>query len=248
MGNQLESLYQIALEAGESIMALYHSHIEVSEKEDRSPVTAADLAANAIIIEKLAVLTPDIPIVSEESVHITWAERKHWPRFWLVDPLDGTKEYLRKNGEFTVNIALIEQGQPVMAVVHAPALGKTWLGDGHQAWLVSNNQREEVKVKPASSPVVVGSRSHPSPKMEEFLAQFATYQLVAVGSSLKFCLVAEGRAQYYPRLGPTMMWDTAAGQCIAESAGAIVKTLDGAPLRYDREDLLNPSFIVSLPT
>ncbi|MGR5143674.1 3'(2'),5'-bisphosphate nucleotidase CysQ [Photobacterium sp. DNB23_23_1] len=248
MGNQLESLYQIALEAGEAIMSLYHSHIEVSEKEDRSPVTAADLAANAIILKRLAALTPDIPIVSEESAHIPWSERKNWQRFWLVDPLDGTKEYLRKNGEFTVNIALIEDGQPVMAVVHAPALGQTWLGNGCQAWLVSNNQREKIKVKPASSPVVVGSRSHPSPKMEEFLAQLSTYQLVAVGSSLKFCLVAEGRAQYYPRLGPTMMWDTAAGQCIAESAGAIVKSLDDTPLRYDRENLLNPSFIVSLPS
>ncbi|MGR5066319.1 3'(2'),5'-bisphosphate nucleotidase CysQ [Photobacterium sp. DNB22_13_2] len=248
MGNQLESLYQIALEAGEAIMSLYHSHIEVSEKEDRSPVTAADLAANAIILKRLAALTPDIPIVSEESAYIPWSQRKHWQRFWLVDPLDGTKEYLRKNGEFTVNIALIEQGQPVMAVVHAPALGQTWLGNGYQAWLVSNNLRKEIKVKSASSPVVVGSRSHPSPMMEQFLAQLSTYQLVAVGSSLKFCLVAEGRAQYYPRLGPTMMWDTAAGQCIAESAGAIVKSLDDAPLRYDREDLLNPSFIVSLPS
>ncbi|AJR06777.1 3'(2'),5'-bisphosphate nucleotidase [Photobacterium gaetbulicola] len=248
MGKQLESLYQIALEAGEAIMALYHSHVEVSEKDDRSPVTAADLAANAIILDKLAELTPDIPIVSEESAHIPWSERRNWQRFWLVDPLDGTKEYLRKNGEFTVNIALIEQGSPVMAVVHAPALGKTWLGDGHQAWLVSKNKREEIKAKSADKPVVVGSRSHPSPMMEEFLSKLPVYQLVAVGSSLKFCLVAEGGAQYYPRLGPTMMWDTAAGQCIAESAGAKVKALDGMPLRYDREELLNPHFIVSLPS
>lgn len=245
MGNQLESLHQIALEAGKAIMALYHTQVEVTEKDDRSPVTAADLAANTIIIEKLALLTPDIPIVSEESAQTPWSERKDWRAFWLVDPLDGTKEYLRKNGEFTVNIALIENGRPVLAVVHAPALEISWLGNGSQAWSVSNDEWSPIKTEAAQTPVIVGSRSHPSPLLAEYLAQFPLYKMKEAGSSLKFCLVAEGKAQFYPRLGPTMMWDTAAGQCIAESAGGQVKTLDGVPLSYHREDLLNPFFVVS---
>ena len=245
MANQLESLHHIALAAGKAIMALYHTQVEVAEKADRSPVTAADLAANAIIMEKLALLTPDIPIVSEESAQIPWSERKHWQTFWLVDPLDGTKEYLRRNGEFTVNIALIEHGRPVMAVVHAPALEKSWLGDGNRAWSVSNDEWVQISTESAQPPIVVGSRSHPSPALAEYLAQFPQYKMKEAGSSLKFCLVAEGKAQYYPRLGPTMMWDTAAGQCIAESAGGQVKTPDGLPLSYYREDLLNPFFIVT---
>lgn len=246
MSTLLESIYHIAKEAGGSIMEHYHANVEVSEKADSSPVTAADLAANAIIIEQLAELTPEIPVLSEESAHTQWPERQHWQRFWLVDPLDGTKEFLRKNGEFTVNIALIEEGKPVLAVVHAPALGKFWLGDGNKAWLETKAGRDQIKVRPATVPTVVGSRSHPSPDMAAFLEQLEEYKMTEVGSSLKFCLVAEGRAQYYPRLGPTMMWDTAAGQCVAESAGATVKQLDGEPLNYHRETLLNPHFIVTV--
>ncbi|MGR2768533.1 3'(2'),5'-bisphosphate nucleotidase CysQ [Photobacterium ganghwense] len=246
MGNQLSSLYDIAIAAGKVIMEHYHSQVQVTEKADSSPVTEADLAANALIIEELEKLTPDIPILSEESAHTPWQERQKWERFWLVDPLDGTKEFLRKNGEFTVNIALIEQGKPVLAVVHAPALNKSWLGDGSQAWLETKAGRERIRVRPATVPTVVGSRSHPSPELAGFLENLGEHKMAEVGSSLKFCMVAEGRAQYYPRLGPTMMWDTAAGQCIAESAGAIVFDKEGQPLQYHREELLNPSFIVSL--
>ncbi|MEJ2766892.1 3'(2'),5'-bisphosphate nucleotidase CysQ [Photobacterium sp. MCCC 1A19761] len=246
MSTLLESIYHIAKEAGAAIMEHYHTNVEVSEKADSSPVTAADLAANAIIVQQLTALTPEIPVLSEESAHTQWPERQHWQRFWLVDPLDGTKEFLRKNGEFTVNIALIEQGKPLLAVVHAPALDKSWLGDGHKAWLETKAGREQIKVRPATVPTVVGSRSHPSPDMAAFLEQLGEHKMTEVGSSLKFCLVAEGRAQYYPRLGPTMMWDTAAGQCVAESAGATVKQLDGEPLNYHRETLLNPHFIVML--
>ncbi|UXI01039.1 3'(2'),5'-bisphosphate nucleotidase CysQ [Photobacterium sp. TY1-4] len=246
MSTLLESIYHIAKEAGAAIMAHYHANVEVSEKADSSPVTAADLAANAIIVQQLTALTPEIPVLSEESAHTQWPERQHWQRFWLVDPLDGTKEFLRKNGEFTVNIALIEQGKPVLAVVHAPALDKSWLGDGHKAWLETKAGREQIKVRPATVPTVVGSRSHPSPDMAAFLEQLGEHKMTEVGSSLKFCLVAEGRAQYYPRLGPTMMWDTAAGQCVAESAGATVQQLDGEPLNYHRETLLNPHFMVTL--
>ncbi|SMY37745.1 3'(2'),5'-bisphosphate nucleotidase CysQ [Photobacterium malacitanum] len=245
MTTLLDAIYAIALDAGKSIMTHYHSNIAIENKHDNSPVTIADLAANEIIISQLQQLTPDIPIISEESPQTDWHQRQHWSSFWLVDPLDGTKEFINKNGEFTVNIALVENGKPILAVVYAPALNKAWLGDGKTAWLVTKAGKEVIRLLPATVPTVVGSRSHPSVELEAYLQQLGEHKLVAVGSSLKFCLVAEGRAQYYPRLGPTMMWDTAAGQCIAESAGATVNDLDGFPLRYDRETLLNPAFVVS---
>lgn len=241
----LDAIYNIALDAGKSIMTHYHSNIMVERKTDNSPVTIADLAANEIIINQLQQLTPDIPILSEESPHTDWQQRQHWQSFWLVDPLDGTKEFINKNGEFTVNIALIENGKPVLAVVYAPALNKVWLGDGKTAWLVTKAGKDVIRLLPSTIPTVVGSRSHPSDELDIYLKQLGEHKLVEVGSSLKFCLVAEGRAQYYPRFGPTMMWDTAAGQCIAESAGATVNDLDGLPLHYDRKSLLNPYFIVS---
>ncbi|WP_430519897.1 3'(2'),5'-bisphosphate nucleotidase CysQ [Aliivibrio sp.] len=242
----LTSIHEIALEAGKAIMDRYHSDVNVQEKADHSPVTEADLAANAVIIQQLEALTPDIPILSEESVHTAWNERQHWGQFWLVDPLDGTKEYLRRNGEFTVNIALIDNGKPILSVVHAPALEKSWLANGKSAWVVAKSGKEKIQVRPATVPTVVGSRSHPSPDMADYLAALGEHKMTSVGSSLKFCLVAEGRAQYYPRLGPTMMWDTAAGQCVAESAGATVTKLDGSELNYHREELLNEHFLVSV--
>ena len=241
----LDAIYTIALDAGKSIMTHYHSNITVENKADNSPVTIADLAANEIIINQLQQLTPNIPILSEESPQTDWQQRQYWQSFWLVDPLDGTKEFINKNGEFTVNIALIENGKPILAVVYAPALNKAWLGDGKTAWLVTKAGKEVIRLLPSTIPTVVGSRSHPSVGLEAYLQQLGEHKWIAVGSSLKFCLVAEGRAQYYPRFGPTMMWDTAAGQCIAESAGATVNDLDGFPLRYDREPLLNPCFVVS---
>ncbi|MCD9468225.1 3'(2'),5'-bisphosphate nucleotidase CysQ [Photobacterium iliopiscarium] len=245
MTTLLDAIYTIALDAGKSIMTHYHSNITVENKADNSPVTIADLAANEIIINQLQQLTPNIPILSEESPQTDWQQRQYWQSFWLVDPLDGTKEFINKNGEFTVNIALIENGKPILAVVYAPALNKAWLGDGKTAWLVTKAGKEVIRLLPSTIPTVVGSRSHPSVGLEAYLQQLGEHKWIAVGSSLKFCLVAEGRAQYYPRLGPTMMWDTAAGQCIAESAGATVNDLDGFPLRYDREPLLNPCFVVS---
>ena len=245
MTTLLDAIYTIALDAGKSIMTHYHSNITVENKADNSPVTIADLAANEIIINQLQQLTPNIPILSEESPQTDWQQRQYWQSFWLVDPLDGTKEFINKNGEFTVNIALIENGKPILAVVYAPALNKAWLGDGKTAWLVTKAGKEVIRLLPSTIPTVVGSRSHPSVGLEAYLQQLGEHKWIAVGSSLKFCLVAEGRAQYYLRFGPTMMWDTAAGQCIAESAGATVNDLDGFPLRYDREPLLNPCFVVS---
>lgn len=240
----LTSIHEIALDAGQAIMERYHSDVNVQEKADSSPVTEADLAANDVIIGRLSELTPDIPILSEESALTPWQERQHWDRFWLVDPLDGTKEFLRRNGEFTVNIALIENGKPVLSVVYAPALEKSWLADGKSAWVVAKSGKEQIKARPATIPTVVGSRSHPSPDMAAYLENLGECKMTSVGSSLKFCLVAEGRAQHYPRLGPTMMWDTAAGQCVAESAGAAVTQLDGSDLNYHREELLNEHFLV----
>ncbi|KJF83654.1 3'(2'),5'-bisphosphate nucleotidase [Photobacterium angustum] len=246
MAMLLDEIYSIALEAGAAIMARYHGQVQITQKSDSSPVTDADLAANELIVTKLQQLTPEIPILSEESAHTDWQQRQNWGTFWLVDPLDGTKEFIRKNGEFTVNISLIKEGRPVLGVVYAPALEKAWLGDGEKAWLETKAGREPIRVRAATVPTIVGSRSHPSPELDHYLEQIGEHKMTEVGSSLKFCLVAEGRAQRYPRLGPTMMWDTAAGQCVAESAGAIVLDLEGQPLNYHREQLLNPSFIVSI--
>ncbi len=247
MSVDFEKVVEIAQQAGDIILSHYHQKILVTEKADHSPVTVADLAANRHIITQLQALDSSIPILSEESEQPSWEERQTWQRFWLVDPLDGTKEFIQQNGDFTVNIALIENGLPVFGVVHAPALGKTWLGDGRRAWVEAKGIRDQIKVRPATIPTVIGSRSHPSAYMEAFLEELGEHKWLAVGSSLKFCLIAEGRAQSYPRLGPTMMWDTAAGQCVATSAGANIKTwLDNTELNYHREDLLNPFFVVSV--
>ena len=243
MNTILESIHQIALQAGAAIMEYSRGEFDVTEKSDKSPVTAADLAANKIIVEALHKLTPDFPILSEESTHADWQERQLWKTFWLVDPLDGTKEFIKGNGEFTVNIALIINGAPALAVVYAPALEKSWLGDGQSAWLETKSGREKIHVQQQPIPNVVGSRSHPSPDMAAYLKKIGECKLVSVGSSLKFCLLAEGSAQIYPRLGPTMLWDTAAGHCIVESAGGKVTQLDGLPLQYHREALVNPYFI-----
>ncbi|MDP2531992.1 3'(2'),5'-bisphosphate nucleotidase CysQ [Photobacterium damselae subsp. piscicida] len=243
MAISLDTLLAIATDAGNIILQHYHGQLSVETKADNSPVTSADLAANEIIVSRLRQLTPNIPILSEELIHQDWSVRQQWQQFWLVDPLDGTKEFIRKNGEFTVNIALVEQGKPILSVVHAPALQKSWIADGLQAWLITSATKEVLKVRPATVPTVVGSRSHPSSELQAYLTQLGEHKFIEVGSSLKFCLIAEGRAHVYPRLGPTMMWDTAAGQCVLTSAGGSVQLLDGQTLSYHRPELLNPYFI-----
>lgn len=241
----LESLASIAKEAGQAIMAVYDQDVEVELKSDHSPVTQADKNAHEVIVRGLESLSAKIPILSEEGEHQDWGSRQHWNRFWLVDPLDGTKEFIHKNDEFTVNIALIENHQPVLAVVYAPALDKLYLGNGQQAWLEKNAKRQPISAQKKSPPIVVGSRSHPSQELTEYLATLGEHEFVSQGSSLKFCVVAEGIAQSYPRLGPTMAWDTAAGHCIAASAGAVVTQWDDTPLLYNtQESLLNPWFKV----
>lgn len=246
----LEETLILARKAGQAIMGIYEKDFNVEYKADESPVTDADLAAHKLIVAGLQQLTPDIPILSEENADISWDVRQTWKSYWLVDPIDGTKEFIKKNGEFTVNIALIENGKPVLAVVDAPALGVSYLAsDAIGAFKDTGDERIELKVttKPNKGLIrVVGSRSHPSPDLAEFVKRFDEVEMVSKGSSLKLCLVAEGSADIYPRLGPTCEWDTGAGHAIAEIAGAKVTQLDGSPLIYNTKDeYLNPYFIVS---
>lgn len=245
----LEQICQLAREAGDAIMHVYNgaAPLDVSHKSDDSPVTAADIAAHNVIIQGLKQLSPDVPVLSEEDPQ-GWDVRQHWQHYWLVDPLDGTKEFIKRNGEFTVNIALIEQGKPVMGVVYAPALGVMYSATEGKAWKEEGGQHVQIQAQDARPPLVVVSRSHgDDDEMRQYLKQLGEHQTVATGSSLKFCLVAEGKAQLYPRFGPTNIWDTAAGHAVAMAAGAHVhdwqgKTLDYAP----RESFLNPGFRVSL--
>lgn len=250
----LEAVVSLAEKAGQAIMALYNrEELGVTLKEDISPVTLADLAAHRVILEGLRELTPHLPILSEESDAIPYSDRRNWNRYWLVDPLDGTKEYIKRNGEFTVNIALIVDCKPLLGVVHAPALGRTYSavqGQGafRQTSIGETPCHIAVRRNPEKQLKVVVSRSHPGKEGEAFLHTLGAYETVKIGSSLKFCLVAEGSADLYPRFGPTREWDTAAGHCILASAGGEVTDLDGQPLRYNKPNLLNPSFIAKAVT
>ena len=245
----LESVKAIAVNAGDRIMAIYETDFDIQTKDDASPLTAADMASHKTIVAGLLDLTPDIPVLSEESAAIPFAERSRWSRFWLVDPLDGTKEFIKRNGEFTVNIALIEQHEPVLGVVYIPATEVCYFAAKGQGAFrqQQSNPAEPISVKPLSDkPIqVVGSRSHGGESLTRFVAQLGKHELVIAGSSLKFCLVAEGKADIYPRLGPTSEWDTAAAQCVVEQAGGSVITTDGQRLLYNcKESLLNPHFLV----
>jgi 3'(2'), 5'-bisphosphate nucleotidase len=244
------AVVDIARRAGDEILAVYSQGAVASvEKADRSPLTEADLRAHRLIDAALRALTPDVPVLSEESRAVPFEERSRWPRYWLVDPLDGTKEFLSRNGEFTVNVALIEAHAPVLGVVHVPVRDTTYWGvPGAGAWRrVGAGAASPIHVRaPAASPLrVVGSRSHRDATIDGYLARVGPYELVPIGSSLKFCLVAEGGADLYPRFGPTSEWDTAAAQAVVEAAGGAVVRLDGRPLDYNaKADLLNPHFIV----
>ena len=246
----LEPVTALAHLAGEKILEIYNSEeFSVQEKADKSPLTAADLASHHAILDGLQALTPAIPVLSEESANLPFAERKAWQRYWLVDPLDGTREFIKRNGEFTVNIALIESGVPVLSVVHVPVSGTSYsacrgLGAFKQ---VPGAEPCPIRVrKLGAGPVmVVGSRSHRGDSLVRFLEKLGEHEMVGMGSSLKLCLVAEGEADLYPRLGPTSEWDTAAAQCVVEQAGGYVTDTDMQPLRYNSKDsLLNPYFLV----
>lgn len=246
----LDAVIHIAQQAGKAAMTIYDKDFAIEYKGDESPVTDADLAAHKVIVKGLKELTPDTPILSEESASISWQERQTWNLYWLVDPIDGTKEFIKKNGEFTVNIALIEHGKPVLGVVDAPAIATTYFAAlGIGSFKQQNNLLSELVCtqKPQPNVVkVVGSRSHPSPELADFIAQFNQVEMCPKGSSLKLCMVAEGSADIYPRLGPTSEWDTGAGHAVAEIAGASVCLQNGTPLLYNqKESYLNPYFIVS---
>lgn len=238
----------LAREAGRVILKVYASSFTVAEKDDRSPLTEADLQSERLILAGLRRLAPEIPVLSEESGQTPWSKRASWDWLWVVDPLDGTKEFVQRNGEFTVNIALVHDHRPVLGVVHAPVLERDYYaGEGVGAFCSdAAGAGRPIRVAPRGpGPVrVVGSRSHRGSSLDGFLARVGPHELVEVGSSLKMCLVAEGLADVYPRLGPTCEWDTAAGQCVAEQAGAQVLRLDGQPLSYNKgEEVLNPHFI-----
>jgi 3'(2'), 5'-bisphosphate nucleotidase len=239
----------LARRAGEAIMAIYREDFDVEVKEDCSPLTAADLAAQKVIAAGLAQLDPVLPLVSEEASQLPWEQRRTWSRYWLVDPLDGTREFVKRNGEFTVNIALIDQGETVMGVVLAPVTEELFVAArGHGAWwqVQAGAEWERIFTRElANPPVAAGSRSHggmAETVMRRLLGE--DYHLQPLGSSLKFCLLARGAADVYLRRGPTSEWDTAAAQCVLEEAGGTVLDLSGKPLRYNRgESLINPEFL-----
>lgn len=261
----INKVCSIARKAGAAIMSIYgEEDFAVETKDDNSPLTAADKASHEVIVAELKKHFPDIPILSEEGADIPYEERKNWQRFWLVDPLDGTKEFIKRNGEFTVNIALIEGQAPTVGVVYVPAQEKMYVGIvGKGAWLEAGGRKLEGKdlnLEPQASSLepirvrcpdhekgltVVMSRSHPSPELEDYLKDINVAEALPVGSSLKLCVVAEGKADLYPRLGPTMEWDTAAGHAVVLAAGGSVFTPAGEVLNYNKPNLLNPYFIVT---
>tara|TARA_B100001750_G_C15374859_1_gene529285 strand:- start:147 stop:959 length:813 start_codon:yes stop_codon:yes gene_type:complete len=246
----IEQLIEISKEAGQAILEVYNTNFDYQIKEDLSPLTKADTLSHNIICERIRVLTPDIPILSEENSDIPFNTRSSWKQYWLVDPLDGTKEFIKRNGEFTVNIALIENNTPVIGIINVPVSNEIYWGSSiygsfHRE---ENNQKERLFIEKNNSKLVriVASRSHPSKTLGSFLEVTNDYKILTKGSSLKFCLIANGTADIYPRFGPTSEWDTAAGQAIVEFAGGSLITIDKKPLKYNlSENYLNPYFIVA---
>lgn len=249
MGKELlDKLVDAAREAGRAILAVYSSGFEVSYKPDRSPVTTADRQSHEIINERLTKLSPHIPLLSEEGKDINYAARRGWKEFYLIDPLDGTKEFISGNGEFTVNIALIRDSRPVAGVIYVPVEDVMYYAlKGHGAYMTKGDgPPRRISVSAGTGPeglIVVASRSHASQALEDFLRNLKVKERVSRGSSLKFCLVAEGKADIYPRLGPTWEWDTAAGHAILEEAGGRVVDLKGRALIYNKESLKHEGFI-----
>ena len=237
----------ICLEAGKKIMEVYNDpeHFNVEYKDDKSPLTRADKLAYEVIMEGLRTLPQKFPIISEEEKDIPYQQRKNWSVFWLVDPLDGTKEFIKRNGQFTVNIALIENHIPVLGFIYAPVTDELFYGiKGFGSFKVCEDGECRLTVNNKKANLVsVGSSSHANEEEAEHLAKFPIVETIKWGSSLKFCKVAEGKADVYLRTGPTMEWDTAAGQCILENAGAKMTKLDGSPFVYNKPSLLNEGFV-----
>lgn len=244
----LEPVRGLADEAGKRVMEIYDQAAVCSvAKGDGSPLTAADLAAHEIILAGLTRLGGGYPVLSEESAAVPYDERRAWTTYWLVDPLDGTKEFLERNGEFTVNIALLDGGEPVLGVVAAPALRTTyWAARGSGAFVRRASETTRIRVGPEHEPLRVGvSRSHGGPELAGFLGRLGAHEAFAMGSSLKICLVAEARLDLYPRLGPTCEWDVGAADAILTEAGGLVCDPDGKPLGYNKPQVLNPWFVAA---
>ncbi len=247
----IDALIQLARKAGADILKIYgREDFAIQTKADQSPLTDADLASHQRIVASLAELTPDIPVLSEESATIPWSERRQWQRYWLIDPLDGTKEFVKRNGEFTVNIALIEHHQPVLGIVYAPVTDVLWLGGASEpARKIEAGVSTLIHVKAHQTGEVwqvVGSRSHAGDSLAAWLEGLGDYELLPVGSSIKLCWVAEGKAHVYPRLGPTSEWDTAAAHAVVNAAGGeVVEYESKQTLMYNqKESLLNAFFVV----
>lgn len=246
-----DALIEITQAAGSAILDVYDGAFEVDTKADDSPLTEADRRAHRIIVDALRTLTPDLPIISEESEPPPFHERRRWQRYWLVDPLDGTKEFVKRNGAFTVNIALIDGGAPTLGVVGVPVQAKIYVGDcaGREAWRLDERGRTPLRARAmrGGTVAVVASKSHRTPRLERYLQgledSFERVERVHLGSSLKLCVLAEGGADFYPRLGPTSEWDIAAGHAVLAAAGGTVTQMDGSPMRYNKESLLNPDFL-----
>ncbi len=250
----IQKINSIAKKAGDEIMKIYQQDFDVDYKADNSPLTKADIKSNEIIAESLKDLYPEIPILSEENKEIPYEIRRNWEYFWLIDPLDGTKEFVKKNGEFTVNIALIHKNTPVLGVIYAPALEILYYAQKEKGAF-----KQEKNKKPQRLPIykhtnndtlkVIVSKSHYNQETKYFVDNLKnkykkTIEFIRIGSSLKLCLIAEGKADIYPRLAPTMEWDIAAGQAIVEQAGGeIVEFKTQTPLKYNKQNLLNPWFV-----
>lgn len=247
--DELSKLVGISRRAGLKILDWYDGDMGITQKPDDSPLTRADLASHELITAELSSQWPEIPILSEESADIPWETRQNWRQYWLVDPLDGTKEFINRNGEFTVNIALIRDHQPVLGIVHVPVTDTSYFGTRELgAWRQQGSAAASaisVRQPAAQPPVIVGSRSHANPELTIRLEHLGEFELTSMGSSLKFCRIAEGKADFYPRLGPTSEWDTAAAQAVVEAAGGQVVRTDASPLEYNRKKIyLNPHFFV----
>jgi len=248
-----QSCIEIAETAGLKILEIYQGDFDIKSKKDNTPLTTADMAAHYHIVNSLTSLAPELPVLSEEAADIPFAERKTWETYWLVDPLDGTREFIKRNGEFSVNIALIHQHKSILGVINIPVQKVTYFAyEGHGAHKISREISEKISQEKINcrkvdidNLTIAGSRSHQSEKIKSFLTKLGNPKIIPIGSSLKSCLVAEGSADLYPRLGLTSEWDTAAAHCIVEEAGGQITKTDMQPLLYNTKDsLLNPEFFV----
>ena len=253
INEELLKISNISVEAGRIILDFYNKNLNITFKADESPLTQADLASHKLITDFIKKITPNTPILSEEEF-IEWDLRKKWKKYWLIDPLDGTKEFIKKNGEFTVNIALIENNRPILGVIYAPASNELYFAKKNfgsykiltnkQLNTLDNAKKISIKINKTNKVKIIGSRSHSNPILQKWVSKnFNDFQILQKGSSLKFCLIAEGFADIYPRFGPTSEWDIAAGHIILEEAGGKLKSIDNKEILYnEKEDILNPNF------